>query len=151
MEMAKTLKAIDPCLYDKLMQVYRANEILRMQEESCLDKTEQDIQPTADVTFVQDGGQQERSHIGSSDAAQRISEDVHDDVDTDDVAQTANDSTLEHHAIPGSSHSQQRSIEGWTTVESIRQPKKRKKTPRNAPRKRLRKYSYRRKTKRKRC
>ena len=151
MEMAKTLKAIDPCLYDKLMQVYRANEILRMQEEACLDKIQQEIKPTADVTVVQDGGEQERSPIDSSDTVKRVHEETHDDVNTHDVVNAGDNSTLDHHVIPASTHSRERSIEGWTTIDSIRQQKKSKRTPRKVPRKKLRKYTYRRKKKSKRC
>lgn len=141
MEMAKTLKAIDPCLYEKLLQIYKANEILRLQEETCLDKIEQDIKPMTEFTVTQDGRGQERSLTASSDVEKGVQQKAHDDVNSHDVGNSSNNSTPEHHEIPASYHLPSRPLEGWTTVESIPQLKKTKKTPRKPLKKKFRKFS----------
>ena len=117
--MARILKAIEIELYDRLMQIHRANEIHRLQAETCSNKIGQESQPSSDETTIQDGGGAERSSIVSPYKEEGINEETNDDVNADNNSTPSNNSTLRHLPISPSNQLQARSIQGWTALENI--------------------------------
>ena len=140
--MAMILKAIDPCLYEKLMIIHRANEIHRVQAETSSDKIEQEYNPAVVTTTIQDGGAEERSLIGSPHKEERSDEKPNDDVNADNTSPPDNNPTLRHHPVSPFNQLQARPIEGWTTVENIPTVRKTRKSKLRAPRKKFQRKSY---------
>ena len=114
--MAKVLKVIDPCLYEQLMQVHKANEIQRLQDEAGPDRNRQDL--IGEVTDKQEGGSYKRYSVDSREEDEKITEEKGSVVQSSDsnTEKDPNPAPTAETPTPTSSHLHPVSIEGWTSI-----------------------------------